>query len=433
MKFEPKLYKLSNGVTVILDPMDVVTTKVIVGFGLSYNSEMSNEQGITHFCEHMFFDGTTRFKDDIARKNYIDSKSGTYNARTSVNFINLHGRILSENVNVLLDVFSDMLQNSLFREEDIEREKRVILDELRRKQSLREVRIMDYNQKVFFGGKYSPYQVLGPEENIKSFSRDQLKMYLARKLSSKNCVICISGKIENQDALLKDIENKFSFLKPFDVKRQDEEIPYNAGIAHYKLEDSNNTTVDILFPDLWKPEPENDFKRLCVSKFESWIEYNLYNILREERGLVYGVKQKYFGFKNQKLRGFSTTAVPQNIEEVVATMAKIMQDIYTKNHITEDFLKRDFAKCCLGDADFLESNQRRAEALFIEWLDTGDLYDFYKMVEMARTMTVQDVITNTRGYFAGPVSFGTVGVDYQADLMKVWQENTPDLRKADNH
>lgn len=427
MKFEPSLHKLSNGLTVILDPMDTESTKVIVAFATGSRDEKPNEYGITHFCEHMLCSGTKRFKNNNEINDYIDDHSGTWNACTSYDNLQLYGRIYSDKADILLDVFGDLLENSSFDESTIEKERTVILDELRRKQDNKSEKIREFVNNHVFGGKYSIYRTLGTEENIKFFTRKQLRMFLWRRLSSKNCVICVSGKIGDKDALLKKIENRYSFLKQLDVTQNKENIPYTPCGAHYSVKGDKNTRLSIVFPELWNYSKENVFQRMCAHRFEYWIKYNLYKLLRQEKGLVYGLDSVLYGPNEQPLNAFCTTATPEKLVEVITLMAKKINRLYNIEHITADFLNRYKNRSKLGDADFLESNDKRASRLVYRYLDFGILYDYDSIIRMADSMTVEDVIRNSRGYFGGPVSIITNGADYSADLMKVWQENIGNL------
>ena len=90
MKFEPKLYRLSNGVTVILDPMDVETAVVRITFDTGSRDEKQNEYGITHFCEHVFCLGSTRFPTRKSRNDFLDMHSGTRDASTSATALSFY-------------------------------------------------------------------------------------------------------------------------------------------------------------------------------------------------------------------------------------------------------------------------------------------------------------------------------------------------------
>ena len=114
MKYNPTLHKLSNGITVILDPMDIETVSVKVCFQTGMRDEKPNEYGLTHFCEHMLCKGTKKLPNKKAIDDYMDYNGATRNAGTGQTETAFYGRVLAENVNVLVDFFADTLQNSLF-------------------------------------------------------------------------------------------------------------------------------------------------------------------------------------------------------------------------------------------------------------------------------------------------------------------------------
>lgn len=430
MKFEPQLHKLSNGLTVILDPMESATTKVIVAFNTGSRDENPNEYGITHFCEHMLCAGTKRFKNFDSIKDFIENKSGFWNAGTSTKHLFLHGRIIYQNTNVLLDVFSDMIQNSVFDSDAIEKERGAILDELGRAKDRQSRQERDFVIKKLLNGESLEFRTLGTAENIKSFTPEQLKQWIASRISATNCVICVSGKIESPDKLLKQIQMQYAFIPSNPVINKAEMLQYTPGTGHLTFSDNTNTSVIVALPELWKNSKENMFQRKCIFRFEDWLTENLFNALRTEKGLVYGVQPYACGPDDLTVSGFKTTASPENLQTVVSIIAQTCDRVYNKNHITPEFLTRLINRLRLGDADFLESNENRAKILVDKYFKFGELYDFYSSVKMAESMTVDDVIKYSRGYFNSPVSIITTGANHNVDLMSVWHANSGNLSKT---
>ena len=119
MQFNPTLHKLSNGVTVILDPMDLETVSVKIRFATGSRDETPDVYGITHFCEHMLMKGTKNFPTRKELKDYVENMGGTFNASTSNMSLQIYGRIIAENMDKLLAVFADVLENSLFDQDKI--------------------------------------------------------------------------------------------------------------------------------------------------------------------------------------------------------------------------------------------------------------------------------------------------------------------------
>ena len=278
MKFEPKLYRLSNGIPVILDPMDIETTIVKIVFKTGGRDEKPEDQGITHFCEHMLCKGTPRFPNQRLSDEFLDYNAGYKNAYTSMAEVGFGGRILGENVNVLLDVLCDQLQNSLFAEDKIEIERNVIADEIRRALDNQDKQFLVFRDKVLFGLDFqngSP--VLGSFENVSKFSRQQMLDFIAKRFSAKNCVVGISGKITDPDLILSNLETNLSFLPNIEVS-ENKELKYTPSIVHDLKTDKKDVKLRIYFPRLYDSSLETRYKRFSaialilssLSMFSSW-------------------------------------------------------------------------------------------------------------------------------------------------------------------
>ncbi|MBQ8294039.1 MAG: insulinase family protein [Alphaproteobacteria bacterium] len=422
MKYNPTLHKLSNGVTVILDPMDLETTNIKIHFNTGSRDEASHEYGLTHFCEHMFGKGSTRFPSKKFIDDYMDYWGGTRNAATGNKSLDFYGRILAKNLDKLIDFFGDTLQNALFDTDKIDIERRVICDELRRAQDRPDRQFTDFISKNLFDYATFSTRNLGSVESIMSFTREQMKEFLSRRLSAKNCIIGISGKIVDTDATLSLLEKSFSFLPTHNVS-ENTDIKYTPSVIHNLQSDKKNVRLAILFPDIFSPRYEDRYNNFAIGRFERFYIKALSDILRQENGLVYGFSGYGVGNEKFALTGFYTETAPENIEQVVSLIAKNTYDIYTNPKITPDDLDRYNRKDCLGDADWMESAGRRCDKLIGFYRNYGRLYDFYETVKMFEQITVSDVIEKTRCYFDGPISIITQGADFKSDIKMVWDKS----------
>lgn len=424
MKYEPTLHKLPNGVTVILDPMDAATVAISVRINTGSRDEKPSEAGITHFCEHMLCGGTKRFSDWNSILDYVEYNSGTINAYTTTKCVTLDGMMLAENADVLLDVFADQLQNSLFDAAAMERERTAIQDELRRALDDEGKQKWDFVYNTIYGGAYSMYSVLGTRENLQSFSRKQLKMFWARRMSGKNCVICVSGKIDNPDQMLATIAQRFGWMPSFDVPSKAPVVSYNPGVAHLPRPDKNNTELFIALPSACQGITiDNMYQRMCISRFNQYLRNEMFRVLRMENGLVYGVHWTNCGPDDARITGFTTTALPENVSRAVALMAQTTHSALTTNPITDEFLKRCDGRDRLDDARWLESPEKRRDKLQNAYFDYGNLYDFYGAARMLSQMTAADVMKYTQDYLDRPVSIISGGANYDADVMQIWRDN----------
>lgn len=423
MKFEPKLYHLSNGIPVILDPMDLETVTVKIAFDTGSRDEKPDEYGITHFCEHTFFGGTSRFPTKKDRKDFLENYGGTINAGTGFTTLSFYGRIIAENLNVLIDVLADMLHNANFDFEQIELERGAILDEMRRALDKPERKLRDFVYKNAFDA-YVPNGTLtlGSEETIKSFTAEQLREYAHKHMCAKNCVITISGHILDAEKTIKQLDELFVFLPNHEVLK-DTSKKYTNFIGHNPIGNNKNVKLLVLWPDLHKDSYENIYKNKCVGKFESFLRRELMEVLRNKNGLVYGVANTGYGYPHDEIGGISTETSVENLPRVMALIAQTAYRVYNEHLIDQNELDKMFNLGRLGDADFLESSTSRCDQFnfFYRWY--GRVYDFYESVKQKKSITPEDVIKYANGYFDGPMSIITQGADFDCDLRQIWIDN----------
>ena len=423
MKFEPTLYKLSNGIPVILDPMDLETVNVKILFKTGARDELPNEYGITHFCEHMFCKGTPRFPTQRSVDDFLDYNAGGKNASTSMSAIAFYGRILSENVNALVGVLCDQLQNAIFDPDKIEIERRVISDELRRAldDNLRQLAI--FRDKTLFNW-YVPGGALvaGNFENIANFSREQMREFIAKRMSAKNCIVAISGGIKDKESVLKYLDGALSFLPQIDVS-ENKEIKYTPSVAHNFKPENKNVELRIYFPRLYDSKLANRYKLFATGKLRRFMFEELYEIVRRERGLAYGFSGCSCGNEEFKLDGFATQTAPENIAQLVSLVAHNAYRLYNEHTITDEILDRFNHSNQLGNANFMESASKRCDQLIDFYCMYEQVYDFENIVRLSSSVTVDDSFKYSRGMFDGPMSIITHGPKFDGDLKQIWVDN----------
>lgn len=421
MKYNPTLHKLSNGVSVILDPMEIETTHVAVSFKTGSLDERPNEYGLTHFCEHMLCKGTKRFPTVTAINDYLEEHAGVCNAFTSLTELRLHGRIIGENLDKLIDVLSDQLQNSLFAPERIELERLVILDELRRAKDSKGLAAFT-KQAIFKQGV--PHRTLGTVENIKSFSREQMLDWLGQRLSAKNCTIAISGKISDPGSLLRALEQKFNFLPTHDVANLAEPA-YHPTNAHDSSRKTRNVNVFIAIPKRFKVDDSTLFERACERRFKVYLEKELYEEVRQKHGLVYDISVSAVG-QNNGVHCIETQCSAENIALVTALIAQTCNRVYNSSGPSDEWLRRYVNICKLGDAEWLDAPRKRLDTLVEHYARNNKLYDFFNTIKVTDSITSKDVHKYSRGFFDGPISIVTAGPDYNANLAQIWKQNFPE-------
>lgn len=403
--------------------MDVATDEFSICFHTGGKDETPAEYGLTHFCEHMFCKGTPRFPTSRSAKDYLADNGGTTNARTGLSRIEFVGRIVARNLNILIDFIADRLQNSLFDEKTIENERGVITEELHRALSRDNIKMQSFCDKNLFD-LYVPNGkvVLGTSETISSFTRAQMLEFVARRMSAHNCLICISGKIENEQELLNTLEEKFAFLPTHDVS-VNQNLTYHPCRAHNNMPGRENIVLEILFPEKFADTVENKYQNKCVGKFARCLRQELFDVLRSENGLTYGVTMSGYGNMFTSVFGPRIETSSENVARVVALAAKTSYRVYSEKLPTDKDLLRYKNQNELGRANFLENNASRCERFVDDWLIYKNMYDFNAETKMSDSITSADVIKYTRNYFDGDMSIITHGLKCDGDLEQIWKDN----------
>ncbi len=424
MNFNPTLHKLSNGVTVILDSFDSASSAASIAFLTGSRDEEPHQHGLTHFCEHMLLKGTPRFPRVGDSDNYLLKHAAFQNAITGDEQIVLYGSSVGKNLPVLIDVLCDNVNNAMFDEGAIERERGVILNELRNEQdNYRRIREERTQQKILSGG-FPVYQGLGPEENIKSFTREQMLDWLGKRLSAKNCVVCVSGCIENQTALLQQLERELGHLPQIDVPVHPQVAKYKSGTVRHENKFVSTVSFDLWFPQLYEDKAATAKEYTCWNAYKKFMRHTLKQVLRNENGMIYYIDDVIMGPDGYQLAAFKLQTSPENLERLVALMARTIRDIYDgKIPLTEEFLDMHKGEMIYQDAMWRNDAKRRCNFLVNYWFDNGILYDYQKDIETLQSITVPDVIKYSRRAFNRPVSFVIDGHPNNVNLRQVWNQN----------
>jgi predicted Zn-dependent peptidase len=327
---------LTNGIIVVTESIPYFPT-VSMGLWLKTGGRYENEvnNGISHFIEHMLFKGTSkRTAFDIAKE--IDAVGGTLNAFTGKEYTCFYARTLRKDMDLALDVLSDMYKHSLFKEDDLEREKYVILQEVKMVEDNPEEYIYDMFNASYFKGHALGLPILGKEENIEQFTRDMLVEHLQKYYSPDNLVITATGRIDH-DRFVERVEKLFG-----DARKQDaldmsisEPVPYkNMNVYERDLE-------HIYLCIGTKGVSQVDNKRYALYVLNAIMggsmSSHLFQEVREKRGLVYNIYSYVNCYYDTGTFGISTSTSQESIEEVLSLVKEEIKRI--KDHgITENEL-----------------------------------------------------------------------------------------------
>jgi len=290
---------LANGLRVILAPMkstQAVTVLALVGAGSRY--ETRNINGLSHFLEHMFFKGTKKRPSSLEISKEINGVGGIENAFTSIEHAGYWVEVPAEYLEIPIDIISDMLKNSLFAKEEIERERGVILEELRMYLDTPMQFVDDVAQALLFGDTPLGWSTIGKEAIIKKIQHQDFLDYFKKQYRPENMIVIIAGNIENNQAL--DLVKKYFG----DIQKGPSEnfLPAQIGQKnpaakiHYKKTDQAHLIL------LARTFPREDERRWALNVLATILGGNMSSRLfiqvRERRGLAYYIHSDTWEMKD---------------------------------------------------------------------------------------------------------------------------------------
>ncbi|OGE20336.1 hypothetical protein A3A14_02235 [Candidatus Daviesbacteria bacterium RIFCSPLOWO2_01_FULL_43_38] len=281
---------LKNGMTLITVPLphlDSVTTMVAVGAGSRYEAKSIN--GISHFLEHMFFKGSKKYPTAEIIANLVDGIGAVNNAGTDQEYTFYWIKSAAEKVEFASDILSSMLKEPLFKEEEIEREKGVILEEIRMYQDTPAKNVWDLYINLQFGDQPLGWNVGGTEEIIKTLKRKDFTAYISSLYSPKNMALVYVGKLPKDidklaEKYFMDLPSR-QFHKSAPYKRVKQDKP-KIGVLQKKTDQAN-----IVFGvEGYDRHSEKRYAaNLLGTILGGGMSSRLFLQVREKRGLAYSV------------------------------------------------------------------------------------------------------------------------------------------------
>ena len=322
--------KLENGITVALNHMPHLET---VAFGTwvkaGARNELVDEHGIAHLLEHMAFKGTKkRSARDIVEE--IENVGGDINAATSVETTAYHARMLADDIELGMDVLHDILKNSLFEPDEMQREKHVILQEIGAAHDQPDDLVFDLFQDAAYGGQPIGRPILGTPETVTGFTRKNLNSYLSKHYRGPNMVIAAAGKIDSTKLLTR-VEELYG---DYDNKLTDAAEP-----AHYiggqSLVDRETTETQIVLGFEGRAYQAKDFyaSQLLSMILGGGMSSRLFQEIREKRGYCYSVYAFHWGFSDTGIFGINAATgdddLPKLMPLLLDELKRASEDITT--------------------------------------------------------------------------------------------------------
>ncbi|MBI2610397.1 insulinase family protein [Candidatus Kaiserbacteria bacterium] len=284
-------HTLKNGLRIVLAPMpENRTATVIVMTGTGSRYENGHENGLAHFLEHMFFKGTQKRPSAKAISEELDGIGAVYNAFTAKERTAYFAKVSEQYLDTALDVISDIFLNSRLPEKEITKERGAIIQEIDMYEDM-PMRTVDNVFEALLFGKEHPLgrTILGPKENIRSFTRKDFAAYLKRNYTPLNTVVCIAGSFDEKKVLAR-IKKDFGRLPhgnpPNFIAFVSEQNEPRVSIKEKKTDQTHFILGVPAYPYLHKDE----YALAVLSTIlGAGMSSRLFLEVREKRGLAYSV------------------------------------------------------------------------------------------------------------------------------------------------
>ena len=408
--------KLQNGIRVYAEKVpyaESVSLGVWVGNGSRY--EKPEENGMSHFIEHMVFKGTmTKTAKDIALM--MDSVGGHLNAFTTRECTCFYAKILSEHTEVAMDILSDMLFNPLFSSDDMDLERRVVLEEIAMYEDSPEDMVYDILSEAVWGNTPMGRTILGTPETLAKITPDTMRKYMEDHYTTKSIVISVAGKIE--DSLFDDLEQYFGSRKlrdravvcePATYKPQN--VCLNHDFEQVQLVAGFNG-IDIY--------DERVYSLLVFNNiFGSGMSSRLFQNIREKYGLVYSIGAGHSAYLDTGTFDILAATTSENVEKVAELTEKEIRAVKSQPFTDEEIerakvqLKGNYILSsesissrmqAIGRAGLLERPLRTRDEILekINSVDRESIAEITEAVLDAKTLSIAAVgpINSVDGLFS---------------------------------
>lgn len=391
-----KTKQLSNGLTVVLEQMKhlrSVSLGVWVNVGSANEDAMNN--GIAHVIEHMMFKGTkNRTANEIA--DDCTMIGGNMNAYTSKECTSYYVTTLDTHLENAIDIMSDMLCNSLFDKEDLEKEKGVIIDEIDMYDDSPDDLVHELLQKEVWKDHPLGYIISGTKENVARMTRDDLLRFMDLYYVADNMVISVAGNFE-EDAVMELLEKSFGAIKTNSARSQIT-VPDFTKTFVVRDKDIEQVHMNLAFNAVSTMSEEKYAMSIANAIFGGNESSILFQKIREELGLAYSIYSYPSPYNIAGLFQIDATLNTNNVMTVLKTIVTCMEE-FKKTGITETMLNRAkeqiICELLLGS----ESSRDRMNNNGKSVLCQGKVEDVTVTVEKVRAVTVEDIHAFVNKYF----------------------------------
>lgn len=402
-----EIITLDNSLRIVLEQIPYVKS-VSIGIWVGAGSKIEDEHnnGISHFIEHMMFKGTqNRTARQIAE--CIDDIGGQINAFTSREATCYYAKTLSSHAGISLNLLADMFFNSLFDEEDIAVEKKVVMEEINMYEDTPEELVHDLLMSTIWANTSIGYPILGTAKTLEDIDSEAIREYMKFAYTPQNSVISVVGDFDRDDILDKISKLFGNWYSNSIITTQISRADFNSQTVVQK-KDIEQVHMCIGYEGLARGH-ENTYDLMIVnSVLGSGMSSRLFQKIREKQGLAYSIYSYNSTFNTNGLFGVYAGTSTSNLEKVSELISSEIAFL-KKSFISEREISKSKEQLKSSLILGLESTSSRMLSYGKSMLLQNSVRSMDKMIEMIDSVSFERVKSVVNSVFANPPAVSIVG------------------------
>ena len=383
-----KKVKTTSGIEIIFDKLENISTcSVGVFVKTGSKDESDSEEGISHVLEHMVFKGTEK-RNYFQISEEVDYLGASVNAHTTKEETVFYINALTEFLGKSVDILFDIVTNSLIDSEELEKEKDVIVEEIKMYKDSPDDLVFELNYGDCIKGQYSKL-IIGTEKSVKGFTSEEIKKYYKERYTKDNIVIVVSGNF-NEDEIISKVDEYFDKLGDKKVNRR-EEIDFSFVVGERKeAKEINQVNICISFEGEKYNSKTKIYNDISSNIMGGSMSSRLFQEIREKNGLAYSV---YTYNQYYQEGGIVSTYIGTNIENYEKAIKLTLDEFekLRKNGITEVELQKAKNKYLSRIAFSMENPRSRMSILGNYYTRKNEILDIENLKKEVKETKLEDI------------------------------------------
>lgn len=381
--------KLSNGISVVMEEIPTlksVTVGIYVKTGAKYEKE--GEHGVSHLLEHMLFKGTAK-RSAKQLSEEIDNIGGNMNAFTSKEVTSYYCTVIDKYIDTAVDVLADIFINSVFNAEELEKEKNVVIEEIRMYEDVPEEQIHDMNSEFVLKGGGTENSVLGTEESVKGITRDKLVAYFKERYTVDNTIIAVAGNIDTE-YLYMILEEKFGVMSRKLTPREYNKNFYINSVQNFIKKDTNQIHLCVNTKGISYLDDRRYVISVISNVLGGSMSSRLFQEIREDRGLAYSVYSYLSPYEEGGMFTIYAGTTKENYLEVIDIIKREFSNIKNNGILKEELDKAKnqiLSSFVLG----METSKSRMSRIGNSFLSYGRVVPIEEITQKIEKISLEDV------------------------------------------